>query len=100
MDVFTLVGISFLTAAGSGATMGLYLAAVNKFIPVRDIRKSLITNIVIAVSLFLPVALQREFTGDANLGVVAWVGMGLIYLTFAMTADLVNYWLCHRKRAL
>lgn len=98
MDVFTLVGISFLTAAAAGATMGLYLAAVNNFIPVRSLRKSLITNLVIAISLFLPLALQREFTGDANLGVAAWTGMGLIYITFAMTADVVNYLICHRSK--
>lgn len=96
-NVFALVGLSFFTAAVSGATMGVYLAAVNKFIPVVSLRKALITNLVIALSLFFPIALQRELTGAANLGVVAWTAMGVMYLTFATAADVVNYIVSHRR---
>jgi len=98
MDVLELMGISLLIAAASGSTMGLYLAAVNQYIPVANVRKSVITNIVVTASFFIPIALQRIVTDDPTLTPTAWVALAFMYLTFSMTADAVNYILCHRSK--
>lgn len=98
MNVIELMGISLLTAVAAGATMGHYLAAVNRYIPVRSVRKSVITNIVVTVSFFLPIALQRVVTDDPTLSPTAWIALGIMYLAFSTTADAVNYVLCRRKK--
>ena len=98
MNVIELMGISLLTAALAGVTMGHYLAAVNHYIPVRSVRKSIITNIVVTVSFFLPIALQRAATDDPTLNSTAWFALGIMYLVFSTTADVVNYAICRRKK--
>lgn len=98
MELLELIGVSLLIAAASGATMGLYLAAVNQYIPVLSVRKSFITNVVVTLSFFLPVAIQRFATDDPTLRPVAWTALGILYLVFSMTADVSNYIICHRRK--
>jgi hypothetical protein len=97
MNVLELMGLSLIVAAVSGMTMGLYLAAVNHYIPTRSLRKSTITNVVVTVSFFLPIALQRIVTDDPSLNSTAWFALGFLYLAFATAADVTNYIICHRR---
>lgn len=97
MEFFDLLGVSLLVAALSGITMGLYLSAVNGFAPVAQPGKALTTNIVVAFSFFLPIAMQRVLTGDPTLDAVAWSALIFLYLVFATCADLTNYLICRYR---
>ncbi len=97
MNIIELMGLSLIVAIASGTSMGLYLAALNRYVPVRSAQKSLINNVVITGSFFIPIALQRVATADPTLPPVAWVSFGLLYLAFSTAADVTNYIWCHRR---
>lgn len=92
-----LIGISGWIAMFSGITMGWYLAAINGFIPVRSLKRSLITNFVASVSFIFPIALERTITDSPSLEPSAWTAMWLLLITFMMAADISNYILCHYR---
>lgn len=89
-----LIGYSFFVALGCGFTMGVYLAALNQYIRVRSLHRSVITNLVAATSFLFPIALQRDVTEVDNLKWGVWVAMWFLMVVFTMTADLTNWWVC------
>ncbi len=100
MDIHVLVdliGVSAVTALITGAMLGLYLAAVNKFVPTRKLRRSLVNDIVIGLSFFLPVAIQRDLLDVPTLDYTSWFALMVIWLIFSITADVVNSIICHHK---
>jgi len=97
-EIIDLVGISGLVAMFSGISMGWYLAALNQYVPVRSVRRSLITNVVASISFILPVALERTITQHPNLQPDQWFVMWALLMTFMMAADVSNYIICHMVR--
>ncbi len=94
MELFNAIGISFIMAPILGAMVGVYLASVYKFKRVRSLRRPVINNIVITMSFFLPIFIQRLLTEQTQIaGEVAqrWAAAAILYLIFAMTADATNY---------
>lgn len=90
------IGISFFTALICGVGLGVYLAAINNYIPVRSIKKSYITNAVIGLSFFLPIFLQRALsqTPDIVNSADRWAAAFILWLVFSTTADAVNWIIC------
>lgn len=94
-----IIGVSALVAVVTGASLGLYLGAIHSWVPVNNLRRSLITDVVIGLSFFVPLALMRIVTSDATLAPVAWVGFTLLWFMFSLTADTTNYVVCRWKAA-
>jgi len=97
-QLIDIIGVSFLVAVVTGMSLGLYLAAIHSFVPIRSLRRSLITDAVIGLSFFLPLAIQRVVTESPTLGPVAWTGFTVLWLAFAFTADTMNYVICRWKQ--
>lgn len=97
-DLIALVGISGFIAMFSGISMGWYLAALNHYVPVKSLKKSVITNIVGSVSFIFPIAFERTLTGSPTLHPTQWVAMWALLVTFMMAADLSNYIICMVRR--
>lgn len=91
--LFSAIGISFLMAPVLGAMAGIYLASVYEFKRVRNLRRPVINNIVITLSFFVPIFIQRLLTEGPIAHEVSqrWAAAAILYLIFAMTADVVNY---------
>ena len=97
-EIIDIVGVSFFVALLTGMSMGWYLAALNRYVPVLSIRRSLITNFVGGVSFILPIAMQRTVTTDPNLEPTAWFAMWFLLIVFMTSADITNYVICMAKR--
>lgn len=101
MDPFAYIFSEFLQVTGvvaiiTGAMLGFYLAAINRFIPVRSLSKSLMTNIVTATSFFIPLFLLiSTLPGGSERG-DRWIAAFILYLMFSTTADVSNWLWCHR----
>lgn len=94
MELFHAIGISFIMAPILGAMVGVYLASVYGFKRVRSLRRPVINNLVITLSFFIPIFIQRLLTEQAEIaGDVAqrWAAAAVLYLVFAMVADATNY---------
>ena len=94
MELLHAIGISFAMAPVLGAMAGIYLASVYGFKRVKNLRRPVINNIVITLSFFVPIFIQRLLTEQAEIaGDVAqrWAAAAVLYLVFAMTADITNY---------
>lgn len=93
MELLNAIGISFMMAPVLGAMAGIYLASVYGFKRVKNLRRPVINNIVITLSFFVPIFVQRFFTEGPVSGEVSqrWAAAAILYLIFAMVADVTNY---------
>lgn len=100
-EVIELIGVSWVVAVATGISMGWYLAALNRYVPVLSVKKSLITNFVAAVSFIVPIAIERAYSAHPNLRPEQWFVMWFLLITFMMTADIANYVICRfvKRRA-
>jgi hypothetical protein len=99
-DIISIVGLSGFVTLVAGAGLGVYLAAVHSFVPVRRVRRSVITDVVVGLSFFIPLALMRVLFGQPTLGPAAWIAFTLLWFTFSITADLTNYAVCRWRQSL
>jgi hypothetical protein len=92
--VLGLASVSLAVAFFTGISLGLYLAAIHRFIPTTSLTRSLITDGVIGLSFFAPLAMQRLLSNSPSLTPEAWFAFILLWLVFSITADVSNYLFC------
>lgn len=74
------------------------MAAVNGFIPVRHLSRSLVTSAVVGLSFFIPLAVQQALLGSSIVAVTGLIPLVVLYFMFAASADLTNFIVCRKRR--